>query len=244
MPEHIEQQLIKYLSEAHAMERQALVLLRRAASIVGDEEVARIYRAHELQTKEHVRYVAERLAQHGRSPSKLKDAGLQAAGLGLGGVIRALPDTPVRVATAAFTFENLEIAAYRFIRSLAERAGDADTVAVAERILEQEEAAAELVGGTFDRSVELLLGEPGRSPLVGVTPIGKPSERPSDGSEHEGPQSFKSKPADEPAHPPRDIETPVAPLAPPEPGYPADQPEPEGGEVPPPHSPGPVPAQG
>jgi acylphosphatase len=181
--------------------------------------------------------VAERLEAHDRSPSRRKDAAMQATALGLNGVIRALPDTPVRLATAAFAFENLEVAAYRLIRSLAERAGDEDTVAVVERILEEEEAAAELVAGTFERSVELLLHEPAQSPLVGVTPIGKPSERPTDRSEHEGPQSFKSTPADEPAHPPRDIETPVPPLTPPEPGYPADQTEPHGGNVSPPRSP-------
>jgi hypothetical protein len=48
---------------------------------------------------------------------------------------------------------------------------------VAERILEEE--AAELVAGTFDRALEIALGEPGRSPLTPVTPLGKPSDRPS-----------------------------------------------------------------
>src|SRR2546423_4349301 len=76
MADNVDQQLVRYLSEAHAMEKQALLLLSRGAEIVGDEEVARVFRAHELQTQEHARYVAERLEAHGESPSKVKDLAL------------------------------------------------------------------------------------------------------------------------------------------------------------------------
>jgi ferritin-like metal-binding protein YciE len=198
MAENAEQQLVRHLSEAHAMEKQALVLLSRGASLVGDEEVARIFRAHELQTHEHERYVAERLSAHGQDPSKLKDVAMQVAAVGIGAAAQAAPDTPIRLATAAFAFENLEIASYRLIGELARRAGDTETVAVADRILEQEEAAAELVAGAFERIVDLTLGEPPTSPLPPVTPLGKPSERELPADRHLGPQSAKGTPADEP----------------------------------------------
>jgi ferritin-like metal-binding protein YciE len=147
------------------------------------------YRAHLVQTREHERYVSERLEAHGAQPSRVRDVTLQGAALALGGALQAIPDTPARLATVAFAFENLEIASYRLLRLLAERAGDADTAAVAERILEQEEAAAELVAGTFERALEHTLGEPPASPLPGVTPIGKPSERDEDSvTPHHGPQ--------------------------------------------------------
>jgi hypothetical protein len=42
-----------------------------------------------------------------------------------------------------------------------------------EKILEQEEAAAELVAGTFDRSLEMPMGETPRSPVPSLTPLGK-----------------------------------------------------------------------
>jgi ferritin-like metal-binding protein YciE len=221
MAENAEQELIHYLSEAHAMEKQALLLLKRGAQMVGDEEVARIFRAHELQTQEHVRYVSERLAAHGQHPSKLKDVAMQAAALGIGMVAQAARDTPIRLATTAFAFENLEIAAYRLIGNLARRAGDSETVAVVARILEEEEAAAQLVAGAFDRIVELALGELAKSPLPPVTPLGKPSERDGRRPEHEGPQSFKSTPPDEPVAQPPHIDTPTEGLALPGQGYPA-----------------------
>lgn len=168
MAKSVEQQLVKYLAEAHGMEKQALVMLSRGAEIVGDEEVARIFRAHELQTREHMRYMTERLAAHGQSPSRVKDAAMRAAGLGIGMVVQAVPDTPIRLATTAFSFENLEIAAYRLIAELARRAGDPDTVSVVERILKEEEAAAQMVAGAFPRLVDLALGEPARSPVGGT----------------------------------------------------------------------------
>jgi ferritin-like metal-binding protein YciE len=177
MSEYIEQQLVKHLKAAHGIEKQAEKLLEKGAKIAGDEEIGAIYRAHHLQTQEHGRYIAERLAAHGAEPSTVRDVTMQAGALAIGAVAHAAPDTPLKLATTAFAFENFEVATYRVLRSLAERAGDDDTVSVVDRILEQEEAAAELVAGTFERALEITLGEQPKSPLISVTPIGKPSER-------------------------------------------------------------------
>lgn len=240
MADKLERELVKYLSEAHAMEKQALLLLDRGADIVGDEEIARIYRAHRLQTQEHERYIAERLQAHGESPSKTKDMAMQAGALGISLVAQAAPDTPVRLATTAFAFEHMEIAAYRMIERLARRAGDEETVAAVSRILEEEEAAAELVAGTIDRTLELVLGEPPRSPVPPVTPLGKPSEREPQPAEHEGPQSYKDVPADEPVSQPPHIDTPTErghSVTSPEPGHPVGETTPYGDGIPSPEHP-------
>ena len=179
MAETVQEQLVKYLTEAHAMEEQSVELLDKGAGIAGDEGIARIYRAHHMQSQEHKEHILKRLQAHGESPSKVLDVAMKAGALGVGGVALAAPDTPVKLAAAAFAYENLEVASYRVLRSLAERAGDTETVSVVDRILEQEEAAVELVAGTFDRALDVTLGEPAVSPLTPVTPIGKPSDRPS-----------------------------------------------------------------
>ncbi len=231
------QKLVKHLKEAHALEKQATLLLERGSRIAGDEEIAAIYRAHLMQTKEHERYVAERLQAHGASPSRVRDVALQAGAAAIGIGAQLAPDTPVRLATTAFAFENLEVATYRMLVRLATRAGDEETVAVAERILEQEEAAAELVSGTFDRALERTLGEPAESPLPPVTPLGKPSER--DASGHQGPQSNKGKSPDEPVAQPAHVETHTEGehLESPEPGHPGGDTKPYGGKVPSPEHP-------
>jgi ferritin-like metal-binding protein YciE len=232
MDNGIEGQIVTYLTEAHAMEKQSIQLLEKAPDIAGDQEIASIYRAHLLQTQEHERYVRERLEAHGSSPSTVRDTVMQAGAVVIGLGAQAAPDTPVRLATTAFAFENLEVAAYRMLQRLAARAGDTATLSVVERILEQEEAAAELVAGTFDRALEIMLGERADSPVPPVTPLGKPSERSAASAEHEGPQSYKQTPPDEPVGQPPHIDTPTEGehLRSPEPGYPAGDTKPFGVE--------------
>jgi ferritin-like metal-binding protein YciE len=227
------------LSNAHAIEKQAIQLLDKGAQMVQDEEIGRIFRAHRLQTEEHERQVSRCLEAHGESPSKLKDVAMQAGALGIGASATALPQTTLRLATVAYAFENLEIATYGIIRRLADRAGDAQTVAVIDRILEEEEAAAELVRGTFDRVIEVTLGEPATSPLPGVTPLGRPSRREPQPYEHGGPQDFKDKPADASLGQPEHVDSPTEGehLSSPEPGYPSEQTEPYGKEIPDPRHP-------
>jgi ferritin-like metal-binding protein YciE len=226
MPATVDEQLNSALTQAHALEKQAIRLLQKAPDLAGDPEIGAVYRAHLLQTEEHERYVAERLEARGSSPSTVQDVAMQGAALALGAALQALPATPVRLATVAFAFENLEVATYRLIRRLAERAGDAATVTVADRILEQEEAAAELVAGTFDRALEVTLGEKPSSPLTPVTPIGKPSERgEGNASSHPGPQEAHEMDPDRPVTQPADITEPAEGehLQSPDPGHPAGE---------------------
>jgi ferritin-like metal-binding protein YciE len=207
MTSDVQDRLVKGLSEAHAMEKQATQLLDKGAKIAGDDDIAAIYRAHLLQTKEHERYIAERLEAHGTSPSRVKDFAMQAGALGIGAALQVAPATPIRLAATAYAFENLEIASYRLLRRIAERAGDSESLSVIDRILEQEEAAAELVAGTFDRALEVTLGEPAVSPVPPVTPLGRPSERgPVD--KHPGPQLARETPPDEPVAQEPHVDTP------------------------------------
>lgn len=130
---------------------------RRRPGIAGDDDVARIYREHLEETREHERLVSQRLESLGESPSRIKDLGMRGMAMGMGLFAQAQPDTPGKLAVQACSFEHHEIAAYELLRRVAERAGDSETVQVADRILPQERAAAEKVGSTFDRAVELSL---------------------------------------------------------------------------------------
>jgi ferritin-like metal-binding protein YciE len=57
------------------------------------------------------------------------------------------PDTPGKLACFAYAFEHLEIAGYEELRRVAERAGDQETVALADRVLGEQRAAAERLFG-------------------------------------------------------------------------------------------------
>src|SRR3954454_25052796 len=102
MATDVNQQLVKGLVDAHALEKLSIRLLEAARRVAGDDEIASIYSAHHLQTTEHERYVAERLQAHGESPSSAKDVAGQAGALGIGALVATVPDTPVRLAAAAF----------------------------------------------------------------------------------------------------------------------------------------------
>jgi ferritin-like metal-binding protein YciE len=156
-PDDLEQQLVKYLADAHAIEAQAIRLLEKAPKIVHDRELAKVFEDHLEETHAQQELVEARLQAHGASPNKLKDAVMRLGALNWGGFFAAQPDTPGKLAGFAYAFEHLEIAGYEELKRVAERAGDQETVRVAERILAEERAAAQAIAADWDRAVEASL---------------------------------------------------------------------------------------
>ncbi len=153
----IDAELVSYLADAHAIEAQALQLLETGPDIAGFEALAQIFREHLEETREQQRLVGERLNAHDAVPSRLQSTGMRIGGLNVGAFFAAQPDTPAKLAGFAFAFEHLEIAAYELLRRIADRAGDPETVAVAERILVEERHAAERIAGTWDAAMDAAL---------------------------------------------------------------------------------------
>jgi len=158
-PNDLQTQLIKYLTDAHSIEHQALIQMKMAPGMAGDSEIAAAFELHRTETEEHERLVDERLSALGGSPSKLKDVAGIVTGVGFGLFAKLQPDTPGKLITHAFSYEHMELAAYDMLARVADRAGDAETAQVARRIEEQERAMAERVAGLFDRAVEASLRE-------------------------------------------------------------------------------------
>jgi ferritin-like metal-binding protein YciE len=148
----LQEQLRKYLADAHALEEQAIALLERGPKLAGSERVAAVYADHLAETRDHAELVAARLSALGGDPSSLKDAALRLGALNWGAFFQAHPDTPGKLAAFAFAFEHLEMGGYEQLRVVAEKAEDADTVSLAERILEDERGAAQRIEGVFDEA--------------------------------------------------------------------------------------------
>jgi ferritin-like metal-binding protein YciE len=151
------EQLRKYLADAHAIEEQAIALLERGPKLAGSPTLANIYSEHLDETRDHAETVEARLDALGGDPSTLKDAALRLGALNWGAFFQGHPDTPGKLAAFAGAFEHLEIGGYEQLKRVAERAGDAETAAVVERILAQEREAAERIAGAFDEAVEASL---------------------------------------------------------------------------------------
>ena len=156
-PDSLQQQVLSYLEDAHAIEEQAIKLLEKGPEIVGDRELARIFTEHLDETRLHELLVKERLDVLGDSPSKLKDAAMRLGALNWGTFFKAHPDTPGKLAAFAYAFEHLEIAGYELLRRVALRASDRGTVELTDRILGDERAAAEKIAGAFERAGEASL---------------------------------------------------------------------------------------
>lgn len=155
--EDLDKQVVKYLSDAHAIESQAETLLARGKDIAGDPVLAQLYEEHLGETREHKRIVEGRLEAHGAGPNVLKDAAMRLGALNWGMFFQAQPDTPGKLAAFAHAFEYLEIGGYEQLVRVARRAGDEDTVKACEAILVQERAAARKIAAAFDRAVEASL---------------------------------------------------------------------------------------
>ena len=152
-----EQELTRYLAEAHAMEQQSLQTLQAAVKVAGDPQLEALYRGHIKETEEHLRLLEERLEAHGGSRSLVKDLAGRLTAVGLGAGVVAQDDTPAKLVAVAFGFENFEIASYELLRRVAERAGDEDTVKTVDTILVNERQAAEKLAASYDLALERAL---------------------------------------------------------------------------------------
>ncbi len=153
----LDNQLNKYLADAHAIEAQAIQLLEKGQKIAGDPELANLFDEHLEETREHQRLVEERLTERGGRTNSLKDAALSLGAMNWGGFFAAQPDTPGKLCAFAFAFEHLEIGGYEQLKRVAERAADGHTIQMAESILAQERAAAGKLELALNRAVEASL---------------------------------------------------------------------------------------
>ena len=140
----------KYLSDAHAIEEQAIGLLERAPGLVEDTSIATIFGDHLSETREHAELVQSRMKALGGDSSSLKDAAMRLGALNWGSFFQGHPDTPGKLVAFAYAFEHLEIGGYEQLKRVASAAGDEETVRTADAILAEERKAALLLHGAFD----------------------------------------------------------------------------------------------
>jgi ferritin-like metal-binding protein YciE len=162
----LEDELVSYLRDAHAIESQATQLLEAGTRLAGSKLLADAFQEHLEQTREHRRTIESRLTAHGSHPSAFQSTALRVGGLNIGAFFGAQPDTPVKLAGFAFAFEHLEIAAYELLRRIAARAGDGQTATDAQRIASEERAAATRIATSWDSAVDAALEQMGVAPAA------------------------------------------------------------------------------
>jgi ferritin-like metal-binding protein YciE len=157
----LEDQLIKHIDEAYAMEQNVARMLDGMISTTDDPEILDALEHHKLKTQGHADRMRARLEAHDAQPSGARQ---------VGGMLTALAKMPLdmvrgekagRNARDGYATEHMEIASYELLRRIAEKAGDEQTARVAQEIIGEEKAMADLIAKNWDRFAELSLREEG-----------------------------------------------------------------------------------
>src|SRR3954466_8797718 len=99
----IDKQLTKYLTDAHAMEVQALAQMRAAPRLAKDPGLERAFSAHCDETARHEQLIRARLEAHDASRWRLEDLLGAVSGKGFVLFARSQPDASWKLATHAFS---------------------------------------------------------------------------------------------------------------------------------------------
>lgn len=133
-----------WLRDAHAMEEQALTMLKgQEGRLDNYPELRERISQHIRETEEQAERIRGCLERRNTDTSTLKDMGgkLTALGQSLSGVF--VSDEVMKGSLASYTFEHMEIASYKMLAEAAKFVGDAETQRVCEQNLAEEEAMAD-----------------------------------------------------------------------------------------------------
>ena len=155
----VQAKLVDYVKDAHAMEINSLQMLKSIRLHTSDSEMSSLIDRHITETETHRDRLATRLEDMGESPSPAKKAGALLTAAMKGMLDQVRPDKPGKDARDAYVTEQVEIAAYELLRRLADRAGDAETAAIAAQNLADEESMAEAISSSWDKVIDLTIEE-------------------------------------------------------------------------------------
>src|SRR3954453_14629683 len=130
----VQDQLIKYLADAHSIEEQALQQMKQAPGMANHPDLQRAFKEHLVETENPEPLTPERLDALGASPSKFKDLVMKVGGQGFVWFAKSQPDTTGKLVNHAYSYEALELGSYEMLLRVALHAGDHETVRIAREI--------------------------------------------------------------------------------------------------------------
>lgn len=142
------------LRNAHALETQAIELLKRQVERLENYlAMSERMRQHIEESRNQATRLEQILNNLGTSESSLKDAGLGLVGNLLALAHAPAPDEVVKNTFANFAFEHYEIASYRGLLTMAEAAGDTSGPKLLQQSLDEEIRMAEWINQHLPETV-------------------------------------------------------------------------------------------
>ena len=157
----LQQKLVDYIQDAHALEQNVLQMLNSMAATTQDDEILQEIEHHKMETERHEQLLRERLEALGASASIRKESQSLVGALLKGAGDQVRGDKAGKNARDAFVTEHVEIASYELLERLAQRAGDEETAEAARQSRAEEERMAKKFEANWDRFAELSLEEAG-----------------------------------------------------------------------------------
>jgi len=139
------------LRNAHAMENQALSIMKPQASRIENyPDVEAQLKSHISETEGQIRRIETILDSLDEDKSSLKDLALSIAGTFAAVGHTVAPDEILKNSMANFAFENFEIAAYKSLIALAEVSDNLTAIPLLEENLDEEIAMAEWLDANIE----------------------------------------------------------------------------------------------
>lgn len=157
----VEERLVGYLKDAHAMEENTLMMLDSMIATTSDPEIRQILEHHHDETERQSERLEECLSSYDSGPSTAKDSATKVGAAMKGLVDSVREEKPSKNARDAFATEALEIASYELLERWAQRAGDQRVAQVARENREEEAAMAGKIASNWDRFVDETIREEG-----------------------------------------------------------------------------------
>ncbi|HZT40682.1 MAG TPA: DUF892 family protein [Chthonomonadaceae bacterium] len=143
----VQDQLIRYLQDAHAAEVGITQMLEGFIKEATDNDIRAIFQQHLAVTQSQAQRLEKRLSDYGQTPSRTKGF-INSLMASLGDVAHAGHD-PFEKTTMdlikAYATEHLEIGMYTALAGYAQAFGDHTTASLAEEIAGEERKAAETI---------------------------------------------------------------------------------------------------
>ena len=148
MAEDTKARIVRYLTDAHAVEVGGLSSLKDIAAETNDPDVRATVQEHLTQTQSQADRVEARLTALGGKPSDGK--GLLNTVIGKGSdllnVFHDKEDKQTQDVIKAYALENFEVGMYTSLHAYADAVGDSETASLARTIIgEEQQAAAKLL---------------------------------------------------------------------------------------------------